>query len=73
MHVKDMRKGNSNRFVDGHTEVTNDVAIGTPDRYSGILRAGEKGRGKMVFHRGRIAYVWSSNSTELKYLEQVKF
>src|SRR6266566_3173747 len=43
MHLKDMRKGTPTGLLTGHTEVTNDVAIGTGQiDIPGILRAAKK-------------------------------
>jgi len=74
MHVKDMRKGTPTGLLTGHTEVTNDVAIGTGQiDIPGILRAAKKVGVKWYFIEDESPTSEQQLPQSLKYLEQVKF
>src|SRR6266481_6090821 len=74
MHVKDMRKGTPTGLLTGHTEVTNDVAIGTGQiDIPAILRAAKKAGVKWYFIEDESPTSEKQLPQSLKYLEQVKF
>src|SRR5882724_661571 len=74
MHLKDMRKGTPTGLLTGHTEVTNDVAIGTGQiDIPAILRAAKKVGVKWYFIEDESPTSEKQLPQSLKYLEQVKF
>ncbi len=74
MHLKDMRKGIATGLLTGHTEVTNDVAIGTGQiDIPAILRAAKKAGVKWYFIEDESPTSEKQLPQSLKYLEQVKF
>jgi sugar phosphate isomerase/epimerase len=74
MHLKDMRKGTPTGLLTGHSEVSNDVALGAGQLdFPTILRAAAKAGVKWYFIEDE-----SPNSAEqipqsLKYLEKVRW
>ena len=74
MHMKDMRKGTPTGLLTGHTDVTNDVTIGTGQiDIPGILRAAKKAGVKWYFIEDESPISEKQLPESLKYLEQVKF
>ena len=66
MHLKGMRDSTPTGLLTGHSDVTNDVAVGTGKiDYVPDFARGKKSRREMVFHRGRIAVVRTADSAEL--------
>jgi sugar phosphate isomerase/epimerase len=74
MHLKDMKKGTPTGLLTGHTDVTNDVALGTGqiDIFS-TLRAAKKVGVKWYFIEDESPWSETQIPQSLKYLEQVKF
>jgi sugar phosphate isomerase/epimerase len=74
MHLKDMKKGTPTGLLTGHTDVTNDAALGTGiiDMFS-ILRTAKKVGVKWYFIEDESPWSESQIPVSLRYLEQIKF
>ena len=74
MHVKDMKKGTPTGLLTGHSEVTNDVALGTGIMdWPAILRAAKKAGVKWYFIEDESPTSVEQLPRSLRFLEQVKF
>jgi sugar phosphate isomerase/epimerase len=74
MHVKDMRKGTPTGLLTGHSDVTNDVALGTGIMdWPGILKAARKAGVKWYFIEDESPTSVQQIPQSLRFLEQVKF
>lgn len=74
LHVKDMRKGTPTGLLTGHTEVTNDVALGTGQiDYVPILRAAKRAKVKWYFLEDESPTVEAQLPVSLNYLKTVRF
>jgi sugar phosphate isomerase/epimerase len=74
MHVKDMRKGTPTGLLTGHSDVTNDVALGTGTLdWPAILKAAEKAGVKWYFIEDESPTSVEQIPQSLRFLEQVKF
>jgi sugar phosphate isomerase/epimerase len=72
MHVKDMKKGVKGDFT-GHSDVSNDVALGTGQmNWTGILKAARKAGVKWYFIEDESPASETQIPQSLHYLEQVK-
>jgi sugar phosphate isomerase/epimerase len=73
MHVKDMKKGTPHGF-DGHSDVTNNVVLGSGVMdWPSILRAAKKAGVKWYFIEDESPTAVTQIPQSLKYLETVKF
>jgi len=73
MHVKDMKKGLKGDFT-GHTDVSNDVALGTGQmNWPAILKAAKKAGVKWYFIEDESPTSETQIPQSLRYLEQVKW
>jgi len=74
MHVKDMKKGTPTGLLTGHSNVTNDVALGTGIMdWPAILRAAKKAGVKWYFIEDESPTSAEQIPQSLRFLEQVKF
>ena len=74
MHVKDMRKGTPTGLLTGHSDVTNDVALGTGIMdWPGILKAARKAGVKWYFIEDESPTSVQQIPQSLRFLEHVKF
>jgi sugar phosphate isomerase/epimerase len=74
MHLKDMKKGTPTGLLTGHSEVTNDVALGAGQMdIPAILRAARKTGVKWYFIEDESPTSEQQIPRSLRYLEQVKF
>src|SRR5436190_13372156 len=74
MHLKDMKKGTPTGLLTGHTEVTNDVTLGTGQiNLPAVLEAAKKAGVKWYFIEDESPVSEQQIPQSLKYLEQVKF
>ena len=74
MHLKDMKKGTPTGLLTGHTEVTNDAALGTGQiDIPAILRAAKSEGVKWYFIEDQSPWSEQQIPQSLKYLEEVKF
>jgi sugar phosphate isomerase/epimerase len=74
MHLKDMRKGTPTGLLTGHSDVTNDVALGTGQMdIPAILKAAKKVGVKWYFIEDESPTSEQQIPMSLKFLEQVKF
>jgi sugar phosphate isomerase/epimerase len=74
MHVKDMKKGTPTGLLTGHSDVTNDVALGTGIMdWPAILRAAKKAGVKWYFIEDESPTSVEQIPQSLRLLEQVKF
>jgi sugar phosphate isomerase/epimerase len=74
MHLKDMRKGLKTGALTGHTDVTNDVALGTGQiDLPPLLRAAKKAGVKWYFLEDESPNSEQQIPRSLEYLEQVRF
>jgi sugar phosphate isomerase/epimerase len=74
VHLKDMRKGTKTGDFSGHTDVTNDVALGTGLLdMPGILRAANKAGVKYYFIEDESPSVHEQLPVTLNYLKTVRF
>lgn len=74
MHVKDLKKGVKTGSLSGHTDVANNVPIGTGQTdWPAVLRAAKKAGVKYYFIEDESPSVVEQIPQSLKYLEQVKF
>jgi sugar phosphate isomerase/epimerase len=73
-HLKDMRKGTPTGLLTGHTDVTNDVALGTGIIHCApILRAAKKAGVKWHFLEDESPSVEQQIPVSLRYLKTVKW
>jgi sugar phosphate isomerase/epimerase len=73
MHVKDLKKGIKGDLT-GHTDVTNDVTLGTGQMdLAAILKAAKKANVKWYFVEDESPTSAEQIPQSLKYLEQLKF
>jgi len=73
MHLKDMRKGTPTGLLTGHTEVTNDVALGAGIMdWPAILKAAKKAGVKWYFIEDESPTSVDQIPRSLRFLEQVK-
>jgi len=73
MHVKDMKKGVKGDFT-GHTDVRNDVVLGTGQMdWPAILKAAKKSGVKWYFIEDEAPTAAEQIPQSLRYLEQVKW
>jgi sugar phosphate isomerase/epimerase len=74
MHVKDMRKGTPTGLLTGHSEVTNDVALGTGTLpWPAILKAAKAAGVKWYFIEDESPSSVQQIPQSLSFLEQVKW
>src|SRR2546429_1546916 len=74
MHVKDMKKGTPTGLLTGHSEVTNDVALGAGIMdWPAILKAARKAGVKWYFIEDESPTSVEQIPQSLRFLEQVKF
>ena len=74
MHVKDMKKGTPTGLLTGHSDVSNDVALGTGTLdFPAILRAARKAVVKWYFIEDESPASVEQIPRSLRYLERVKF
>ena len=74
MHVKDMKKGLKTGDLSGHTDVSNDVPLGTGQmNWPAILRAAKKAGVKHYFIEDESPTAAEQIPQSLRYLEQLKW
>jgi sugar phosphate isomerase/epimerase len=74
MHLKDMKKGTPTGLLTGHTDVTNDAALGTGQiDIPAILRAAKKVGVKWYFIEDESPWSKKQIPQSLHYLEEVKW
>src|SRR5258706_430827 len=74
MHLKDMKKGTPTGLLTGHTDVTNDAALGTGQMdIPAILKAAKKAGVKWYFLEDESPASEQQIPQSVKFLEQVKF
>lgn len=74
MHVKDMRKGTPTGLLTGHSDVTNDVAIGTGlVDWPSVLRAAERAGIKHYFIEDESPNSVTQIPQSLSYLARLRF
>jgi sugar phosphate isomerase/epimerase len=74
MHVKDMRKGTPTGLLTGHSDVANDVALGTGTMdWPAILKAAGKAGVKWYFIEDESPSSVEQIPQSLRFLEQVKY
>ena len=74
MHLKDMKKGLQTGVLTGHTDVTNDVALGTGQMdWPAILKAAKQAGVKQYFIEDESPTAAEQIPQTLRYLEQVKW
>jgi sugar phosphate isomerase/epimerase len=74
MHVKDMKKGTPTGLLTGHSDVKNDVALGTGMMdWPAILKAAQRAGVKWYFIEDESPTSVQQIPQSLRYLEQVKF
>jgi sugar phosphate isomerase/epimerase len=74
MHLKDMKKGTPTGLLTGHTDVTNDAALGTGQiDLPATLRAAKKARVKWYFIEDESPTSEQQIPQSLRFLEEVKF
>lgn len=74
MHLKDMKKGLATGDLSGHTDVRNDVALGTGQMdMPAILRAAKKAGVKWYFIEDESPSVHEQIPVSLMYLDEVRF
>jgi sugar phosphate isomerase/epimerase len=74
MHVKDLKQGVKTGSLSGHTDVANNVPIGTGQTdWPAVMRAAKKAGVKYYFIEDESPSVVGQIPQSLKYLEQVKF
>jgi sugar phosphate isomerase/epimerase len=74
MHVKDLKQGVKTGSLSGHTDVANNVVIGTGQTdWPALLRESKKAGLKYYFIEDESPSVVEQIPQSLKYLEQVKF
>ena len=73
MHIKDLKKGVKGDLT-GHTDVTNDVTLGTGQMdLAAVLKAAKKAKVKWYFVEDESPDAAQQIPNSLKYLEQLKF
>jgi sugar phosphate isomerase/epimerase len=74
MHIKDMKKGTPTGLLTGHTDVNNDVALGSGIMdWQSILKAAKKAHIKYYFIEDESDTSAQQIPQSLKFLEQVRF
>jgi sugar phosphate isomerase/epimerase len=74
MHLKDMKKGTPTGLLTGHSDVTNDVALGAGQMdIPAILRAAQKAGVKWYFLEDESPSCEQQIPESLRYLERAKF
>jgi sugar phosphate isomerase/epimerase len=74
MHLKDMKKGTVTGALTGHSEVTNDAALGKGQMdMTAILRAARKAGVKWYFIEDESPWSEGQIPESLRYLEQVNW
>jgi len=74
MHVKDMKKGTPTGFFTGHSDISNNVVLGTGVMdWPAILKAARKVGVKWYFIEDESLTAVEQIPQSLRYLEQVKF
>lgn len=74
MHIKDMKKGTKTGELTGHSDVNNDVALGTGTmNWPEILKASKKAGVKYYFIEDESDAAAEHIPQSLRYLEQVKW
>ena len=74
LHLKDLKKGVATGSLDGHTELTNDVALGTGQvNWPALLRAAQKVGVKYFFIEDESPTVVDQIPHSLRFLEQLEF
>jgi len=74
MHVKDMKRGTPTGLLTGHSDVNNDVALGTGLMdWAAIMKAARKAGVKWYFIEDESQAVIEQIPQSLRYLEQLKF
>jgi len=74
MHVKDMKKGTPTGLFTGHSDVTNDVALGTGIMdWPAILQAARNAGVKWYFIEDESPSSVQQIPQSLRFLERVKF
>jgi sugar phosphate isomerase/epimerase len=74
MHVKDMKKGTPTGLLTGHSDVSNDVALGTGImNWPGIFKAAKEAGVKWYFIEDESPTSVEQIPQSLRFLEQVKF
>ena len=74
MHLKDMRKGTQTSLLTGHTDVTNDVALGAGQiDLPSVLRAAKKAGVKWYFLEDESPTSEQQIPESLRYLKEVRF
>jgi sugar phosphate isomerase/epimerase len=74
MHIKDMRKGTPTGLLTGHSDVNNDVALGTGTlNWPAILKAAKRASVKYYFIEDESDVSIDQIPQSLKFLEQVKW
>lgn len=74
VHLKDLKKGVATGELTGHTDVTNDVALGTGQvDYPAVLRAAQKAGVKYYFIEDESPSVHEQLPQSLEFLNQVKW
>ena len=72
--LKDMRKGTQTSLLTGHTDVTNDVALGTGQiDLPSVLRAAKKAGVKWYFLEDESPTSEQQIPESLRYLKEVRF
>ena len=73
-HLKDLKKGVATGSLAGHTELTNDVALGTGQvNWPALMRAAQKVGVKYFFIEDESPTVVDQIPRSLKFLEQLEF
>ncbi len=74
MHLKDMKKGTPTGLLTGHSDVTNDAALGAGQMdIPAILKAAKKAGVKWYFIEDESPWSEKQIPLSLRYLEQVQF
>ena len=74
MHLKDLRKGVETGSLSGHTDVRNDVALGTGQMdMPAILKAAKKAGVKYYFIEDESPSVVEQLPRSIEFLENVRF
>ena len=74
MHVKDMRKGTPTGLLTGHSDVTNDVALGSGTmNWPAILKAAQQAGVKWYFIEDESPTSAEQIPQSIRFLERVKF
>ena len=74
VHLKDLKKGVATGSLAGHTELTNDVALGTGQvNWPALLRAAQKVGVKYYFIEDESPTVVEQIPHSLRFLERLKY